>query len=288
MSLFLIIGGVVLSGLEIPSEIGDIGGRQAIAKHDFPGGLITITPLGAFPHPVTWSGIMTGTDAFSRTQKLDRLRALGNEVTLNYGQFAWSGVITSFAARPKHQWYVPYTITFEPIADLSGVGFVPFLLDTAETLLNGEVSAITSLIDVADGLELPGALGALAQGLLDVVGEALANGSGLVVNISTADRQAIDAGALALENACLPYALGTDPTTASPALDLSVRATAVTQIVGNPASGVRVVRAVNPNLFAVAQQFYGDASAWLQITQASGLPPDPQPIGILNLTVPLQ
>src|ERR1700743_2653351 len=160
MTLFVTIDGVVLSGFEVPSagDFGDIGGKQMLVKHEFPGGLITITPLGAFPHPVTWSGILTGSDAFARIQKLDRIRAVGNEVTLSYGQFAWSGYVAAFHAKPRHQWYVPYTITFEPTADLSGVGTVPFSLIDADTILATQVGAISDLISGSDGLSLPAPL----------------------------------------------------------------------------------------------------------------------------------
>lgn len=287
MSLFLILGNVVLSGFEVPSEIGDLGGRQSLVKHEFPGGLITITPLGAFPHPVSWSGILTGADAFDRSQKLDRIRAVGNEVTLSYGQFAWRGYVSAFSARPRHQWYVPYTVTFEPTLDLSGVGTVPFSPFDADTLMSLQVTAVDDLISAVDGLALPVPLSVGANALLDAVSLGLLNGDGTVAGIDTTDAQAINAAALALEATCLPYSLGTDPTTASPALDLSVRATAINQIVGNPASGVRLVQAINPNLFALAQQFYGNATQWTQIATASGLPPDPQPIGSFTLTVPM-
>lgn len=285
--LFLIIGNVVLSGLEIPQEIGDIGGRQSIVKHEFPGGLITITPLGAFPHPISWTGIMTGTDAFARSQQLDRLRALGNEVTLSYGEFAWTGVISAYAAKPKHQWYVPYTIQFEPTADLSGIGTVPFAPDSAETLLAGQTLAMGALINGDDGLALPATLMLGAGALLDAVSLGLLNGNGTVVSIDPDDAALINIAAVALENACLPYSLGTDPVVASPALDLSVRAVTINQIVGNPAGGVRLVRTINPNIFAVAAMYLGDATLWKSITDASGLPPDPQPVGAYTLTVPL-
>ena len=68
MTLYLILGGVVLSDFEVPEQIGDLGSRQTLVKHEFPGGLITITPLGSFPHPVTWNGLLTGADAFDRAQ----------------------------------------------------------------------------------------------------------------------------------------------------------------------------------------------------------------------------
>lgn len=285
--LYLTIGGVTLSGLEIPQELSPVGTRQSLVKHEFPGGVITIQPLGAFPDgPITWSGILTGTDAFGRSQKLQRLAATGDTVTLSYGPFAWTGVVSMYAAKPQHQWLVPYQITFEPIEDLSGVTTVPFSLEDAETILGTQVSAVTSLIDGDDGLSLPATVGAFATTMLSTVSQALLNGNGTVAGIDAEDATAITLTTTAVIDACLPYSLGADPTTSSPCLDMSVRATAINQIVGNPASGQRLVRAVNPNLFAVAQQYLGDASLWQDIATASGLPPDPQPIGTFTLTVP--
>jgi len=287
MTLFVQIDDVILSGFEIPQELGDIGGKQTLVKHEFPGGLITIKPLGAFPHPITWSGILTGTDAFARSQKLDRIRAVGNEVTLSYGQFAWSGYVASFHAKPKHQWFVPYTITFEPTVDLSGVGTIPFSLIDADSLLSGQVDSVNSLLNGDDGLPLPANLAIDATALLDAVSAGLLNGDGTVAGIQSSDQQAIAVAAAQTEADSLPYSLGTDPTQASPALDLSVAATAISQIVGNPVTGVRVIQVINPNIFALAQRYYGDVSLWQQITDASGLPPDPQPTGQFTLTVPM-
>lgn len=286
MTLFLSIGNVVLSGLEIPQELGKIGTRQNVVRNEFPGGIITLKALGAFPHPLSWSGILTGADAFSRSQQLQRIAALGQNVTLSYGPNAWSGLVQSYEATPKHQWLVPYMVAFEPDADLSGIGTVPFDLDSPEVILSGQVSAVTSLIDGDDGLTLPDPLAVGAQALLDTVSAGLLNGNGTVAGIGTASVAAISVAASNLETMCLPYALGTDPSTASPALDLSVQAVAITQTVGNPASGFKVIQTVNPNLFQIAARYYNDATKWLQIAQASGLPPDPQPIGMITLTVP--
>jgi hypothetical protein len=285
--LFLTIGDVVLSGLEIPEELGELGTQQTLVKHKFPGGIITIQPLGAFPQDtISWTGILTGTDAFARSQQLQRIAALGNEVTLSYGTFAWTGYVGSFSCKPKHQWLVPYTLVFEPIADLSGVGTVPFAPDSPESLLSGAVSSVQSLIGGDDGLPLPGTLGDTAQAMLDAVSTGLINGDGTVAGISATDAAAINVAAVAVENACLPYSLGTNPANASPALDLNVQAVSINQIVGNPTSGVRLVQTVNPNLFAVAAQYLGDARLWPSICAASNLPPDPQPVGAFTLTVP--
>ena len=286
MTLFLQIDDVIMSGLEIPEQLFGPGGTQSIVKHEFPGGLITITPLGAFPHAVKWSGLMTGADAFDRAQILDRKRTLGNEVVLSYGPFSWSGVITSFKADPKHQWLVPYDIMFEPAVDLSGIGTVPGGGESLESQLSGALGDISDLADGSDGLDMPAALVTPANALVTLVGGALLNGNGTVAGISTTDSLACIAASSALVALCLPYALGSDPTQASPALDLSAQASLVSFILNAVNIGTTQVRAINPNLFQVAQQYYGDPTRWTDVAMASGLPLDPQPIGEFVLQVP--
>lgn len=288
MTLFLQIDDVVMSGLEIPEQLMGPGGTQSLVKHEFPGGLITITPLGAFPNAIKWSGIMTGADAFDRAQILDRKRALGNEVVLSYGPFSWSGVISSFAANPKHQWLVPYEIMFEPTVDLSGIGTIPGGDESLESQLSGTLGDISDLVSGDDGLAMPVPLVAPANALIDLVNGALLNGNGTVAGIATADSLACIAASSALVALCLPYALGTDPTQASPALDLSAQASLVGFILNSVNIGTTQIRAINPNLFQVAQQYYGDATLWEQIATASDLPLDPQPIGSFVLQVPPQ
>lgn len=286
MTQFLKIGSVVLSGLEIPQELGDLGGRQTVVKHEFPGGVITIKTLGAFPHPVKWSGLMTGADAFARMQALDRLRAIGDEVELSFGVFAWSGVITEFKARPKHEFLVPYELAFEPTADLSGIGTIPFGDISPEAALGDALGAIDALAAGVDGLVLPDPLVDAANALTDLVGAALLNGNGTVAGMTPADVLVCSAAALALETLTLPYSGGSNPLVASPALDLSAQAAAVGFVLNSVNAGVREVRAINPNLFAIAQQFLGDAQRWGDIAAASGLGMDPQPTGAFTLQVP--
>src|SRR5262249_12398708 len=48
----------------------------------------------------------------------------------------------------------------------------------------------------------------------------------------------------------------------------------------------RVIYVVNPNLFELAAQYYGDASGYVRIMQANNMF-DPQPIGRFRLLVPV-
>src|ERR1039458_9617697 len=118
MSLPLKIGGVTFFGIEIPQTIGPFGGKQVLVPHEYAGGAKDIDSLGAFPHTVTWSGIFSQTAAFARAQSVDRIRAIGLPALLSYGPQLFIGKVSSFEYNPKHQFLIPYSITFEPIADL--------------------------------------------------------------------------------------------------------------------------------------------------------------------------
>lgn len=117
----LSIGGVTLFGVEIPETLTPLGTEQTHAVHKFPGGIKTIRNLGAFPLPFHWSGIMSGPTAMDRKVVLERMTATGQLVTFIYERFALEGVLVKFEAHPRHQFYVPYTATFEPLRDLSGL-----------------------------------------------------------------------------------------------------------------------------------------------------------------------
>jgi hypothetical protein len=287
--LFLTIGGpsgvVIFSALEIPEEFGPLGGKQVIVKHEFPGGYITEDDLGAFPLPLTWSGILTGTDAMARAQQIDRMRAQGADVTLSYGPFAWLGKIGSFTPKAKHQWLIPYQMMFEPSQDLSGVGVIPGAGTSAEQALSDQSMALDDVAAGDDGLALPDVLTAPAAGLDSAVQQGLANGDGTVAGIQPADSIAIAAAVTAVQLAAAPLIAGSDATQASPAADLAARAAAIGAVVASPKAAARYLLLINPNLFLLAAQYLGNSSLWTEIAAASGLS-DPQPTGQFTITIP--
>lgn len=286
MGMFVRVGGVVLSGFETPQELPGIGTRQQIVRHEFPGGEITIQPLGAFPHTVAWTGILTGRDAFPRAQRLQRLAALALSTTLSWGPWAWRGVVADFEAKAKHAFYVPYSLRFEPSRDLSGIGTVAGPGVSVDNVLGDGVTAIQDLQDGADGLALPGSLAAPAAALLSSISVGLLQGNGSLQGISVVNASTIAAAAAAVQVASIDLQ-GGDAATAAPAFGLGAQAAILGSLVGSPVRGVRVVRTVNPNLFRVAAQYLGDATRWGDIAALSGLS-DPQPVGQYDLTVPLQ
>jgi len=287
MPLNLTIGDVTFYSLELPEQIGPFGGTQTLVVHEFPGGTKTIDSLGAFPHTLTWSGIFTGPDAFARAFQLDRMRATSQVVELTYGPQAFSGKIANLKYNPKHQFFVPYTITFEAITDDSGIGAVSQSPVSADQSLSNELTDFNATVTGdGPGLALPSSLSGPAASLTASVQTGLQNGNGTVIGISQENETAIESSVTAIQTAAAPLIAGSDPTQASPALDLTAQAACIGAIIASPQAPARQLRMVNPNLFVVAAMYLGDATLWDEIADASGLPPDPQPIGIFTITVP--
>jgi len=283
----LSVGPVVFQDLEIPERFGPIGGYQAMARHAFPGGIITLQNFGPFPEPLRWGGYLTGAAAFDRSQQLDRLRATGQTVVLRYGRFAWIGVVSSYAAEPGHQYLVPYRITFEPQRDISGVGSAALGTVSAETQMAGLQASTTRLIAGAFGLTLPVSLVGVTTAMQSTTTQAMQNAGGQVANISTADALSIQSATQAVNATGAPLTTSSNASTAQPALEAMIIATGISTLVGTPGvSRPRTISTVNPNLFLLAQQYYGDQGQWTRIASANRLQ-DPQPRGTFpGLVIP--
>lgn len=121
MPITLQIDDIVLDGIEVPETIDSLGTKQAVVIKEFPGGARQIRNLGAFPLPFSFHGILSGPAAFDRKVALERKAATGQSIVLSYGPFAWLGQIVRFEAHPRHQFYCPYVLHFEPTQDLTGI-----------------------------------------------------------------------------------------------------------------------------------------------------------------------
>lgn len=78
-----------------------------------------------------------------------------------------------------------------------------------------------------------------------------------------------------------------DPMQESAALDAVNYAIAIGIIVNLSVNGGTAtnINVINPNLMALAAQYYGDATKWRIIADANGLT-DPQPTGQFSLNIP--
>lgn len=293
MATALTLGSVFFDAFEVPQNLSDLGGVQQVATHSYPGGYQTQQTFGAFPSPITWSGKLTGTTAMFRKNEIDRLRVAGKQVALSFGDKFLLGIVSSCKINVHHEWLIDYTITFDPRRDISS-GDGPDDLLSAFDLINqvlidlSDVIAFFQLI-TADGsrFSMPPALFPLAVTLFSTTQLAVVDSFGIVANIPPSSAAAIYAAAQALLDAAQPLAASTSPFISSPSLDLVGYASSIVNIVRLSEATQTTLQVVNPNLFLVAAQYYGDATRWRQIAVASSIsPPDPMPIGQFTLTIP--
>ena len=139
----LVLGSVTFQSTEIPEQLGQVGGTQMLAVHQFPGGAKTVQALGAFPLPITWEGWLIGATALTRSSQIDRIRATGNQVTLSFGANSWSGYVREFASDIRHQYMVRYKVTFEVVKDNSASASLPAAQTSPSTAFGNSISALS-------------------------------------------------------------------------------------------------------------------------------------------------
>lgn len=285
MPLAMSIGGVDLLDFELPEELSGVGGTQNIAEKEFPGGTITEQELGAFPLPVTWSGYLTGPTAFARQQTIDAMRAAGQDIEISYGPYAWIGKIKSFSSKVKHQFLVQYQMDFSPSQDLSAASQTGGGAIGIDSLLSTAVGALSSVVGGGSGLALPASMLPDITTLTSTVSSGLLAGNGLISGLSPDALSAIVLAASAVNTDATPIIAGDDATLASPALDASAYASNISAIASSAYAPILQFKALNPNLFMLSQEYYGDPSRWGDIATASGIT-DPQPIGNYTIQIP--
>lgn len=286
-SINFILGNISFNGLAAPEMLDKLGGTQVAAFHDYPGGTRTFQTFGAFPDPISWSGILVGPNAFDTAQAIDRIRIAGRPVALSYERFGYEGVVTHFNPKPKHQWYVPYEIHFMPTSDLSGGASPPSVFnDTFRELLQ-QLSFLSDLYagEAANLLALPATLSVPVSNVILVTNAALTAANNSVDNISAHDSAVVQAALAELKTAAAPLIISTDPTQSSPALDAVMSANAIGTVINSVSLPRWQVQSINPNLLTLAAQYLGDSSRWRDIAALNGLN-DPQPVGQFNIRIP--
>ena len=290
MAVLFALGSVEFFGTEVPEQLLGLGGREAIAVHEFPGGTRTIQPFGAFPTPIRWNGILTGSLALERSVQIDRMRVSGQQVPLIYGPFYWLGYVQSFIPEPRHEWLVPYKLVFQPEVDLSGAKTPSTSTATPESAMSAQLNTLSALQQgTGAGLwTLPSALSSPVGTLITDTTDGLAAATGgLVSGIAPADATTILSDVSTLQAAAKPLLESTAASTSSPAMDAYVAAGVIGTLVRTAATTAKwTISAVNPNLWMLAAQYLGDATRWQEIAALNGLT-SPLQLGTYpNLMIP--
>ena len=290
-NLQLQLGSVHFLDFEIPESF-PVGGTQSIAVREFPGGRKTIQTFGPFPRLIQWSGKLFGTDAFARYVVIDQLRSKGDQQTLTYGPFEYKGVIKTFNADVKFQWMVDYEIEFEVAEDLSaGAIQAPDLLPIEPILTNA-----SNQLAVPPAVNDP--TGTIAQGVVDFkkdLNRTLGLSGGTVGGMTDDDVKRLTGQ---LDNIQMDIQQQLDGLRADNVDDLVKMASlkqfdldlkSINSMFDVDEQRIftesKVITAVNPDLFAIAGNEYGDPSKWDIIAKANGLF-DPQPTGPYSLLIP--
>jgi hypothetical protein len=109
MTTTVTLGLVTLEAFEIPATIA-FGGKQHLAVHDLPGGGRVIDVLGGTDTDITFSGIISGSDADTRAQLLDALRISGATIPLSWGEQFFLVIISEANFNYRKPWWIPYQL----------------------------------------------------------------------------------------------------------------------------------------------------------------------------------
>jgi hypothetical protein len=106
----LLLGGISFQGFEIPERI-NFGGTQRLVVHKLVGGNRTVDALGSDGDDIEWSGRFRGSSALQRAQAIDRMRQLGQPVTLTWGGLTYQVVIAVASFQYERSYEIPYRIS---------------------------------------------------------------------------------------------------------------------------------------------------------------------------------
>jgi len=310
------LGDFVFGSLEIPAEI-NFGGAQRLAVHELVGGTKVVDAMGRSDDPITWSGMLLGggkdvsgnaifSGAVDRAQYLDQLRVAGQPLDLTWGRFKYRVVVREFKGNYQKSYLIPYHITVEVIQDetspVTAAGSPP--IDSAigdddadaATLAAaiGDQTLIGYMSNVSAAIAAVSTFTTAPQSQINSVLQPIVSAQAQV-GVLTAAATSTIAGATAF-GGLVPGA-----PTATSATQMSAQVAAMTQLsnlrtlgsilgrmqrnLGSANSSPRTVATAGGNLFQIAEQQYGEASAWTGIAQANGLT-DPFIQGTKVLQIP--
>jgi len=141
----LILGGIIFDEWSTPKRIC-LGGAQAMAVHKLPGGSRVIDTLGPDDSDYNWSGTFYGNDAQSKVRALDALRISGAVVPLVWGGNFWSVIVSHFEASPERYpqlWHYDITVV---VAVNSMAGALGAITQGIDQLLGADMATGMSLV----------------------------------------------------------------------------------------------------------------------------------------------
>lgn len=110
------LGGIEFSGFEVP-ELVPLGGEQAHSVKDFPGGDRQVQSFGYHRRPLTWTGILIGSDALKRHQALETMCDTGKAVTWSFGNQLADVLVTRYHPDLMDRFEIHYALEMVVVQD---------------------------------------------------------------------------------------------------------------------------------------------------------------------------
>ncbi len=301
----LTLGDFTFALFEIPEQI-TFGGEQKLAVHELIGGKRVIDALGRADATLSWQGRFIGQNALDRARYLDGLRAAGKPLLLTWAAFSYQVLIRSFTVDYQRQYQMLYQIECEVLED-STQAVTTIVEPGVDRLIAEDMTEAESLVNGMGDGPLSTLFGLFNQAIRTVSTVASAVSSGLnSVLQPLADLRLRLSILLTQVNAVVRNAstlggLIPDSSVARRANRLLSQTNAMAQlpkliqldrVLGRisanltaTSSSARQLNVAGGNLYTLAAQEYGDATAWQTIAQANHLT-DPMIHGVQTLTIP--
>lgn len=304
----LMLGEFEFMEFEVPQRMV-IAGRQKTVQHQLIGGRCIVDVLGTEYEPLTWSGIITGSQSGERVSALERMRDAGHPVVLTLDDYRFTVVITAFSPVYEFVWRRPYTIEVAIVRNEGAPDKEDALTGALRGLIDSDLGRALGLSKIINIDAVTETVQHLHQAVKQVSDFAHATVEQVqaVVRPLIAARNIIQHELAVLESAAREITTlgGLIPgqpvsrtvTNLLTQLDHATHIPALYHLqdvlgrlnknihTGQTADGVRAVTLSGGNLYQVASEQYGDASLWTSIAYANGMP-DPQLSGIHTLKIP--
>ncbi|MDF7627725.1 hypothetical protein PUG46_00410 [Erwiniaceae bacterium L1_55_4] len=304
----LVLGDFEFLDFEVPERLA-LPGRQKTVLHQMVGGKRVIDVLGVEYDPLSWSGVITGSESGDRVKALERMRDAGEKLTLTLDSYSFTVVITSFTPVYEFIYRRPYSIEVAIVANNASPLKVDALTGALQGLLDSDIGQALGLSDIIDVSTVTSAVTTVQSAVKEVTDFAHATVEQVqaVVRPIIAAQTIVQQQISQLESAASQITTlgGLVPgnpisTTVSNLLSQADQSTRIPALYslqnvlgrlnknvnsGQTADGVRTVTLSGGNLYQVASDQYGDASLWSSIASANDLT-DPQLSGINTLTIP--
>jgi hypothetical protein len=274
------------AAFELPREGLPFEWTQKVAITDFIGGYRSAQALGEFLEPITWTGVLLGSNAETRSFALQKLESAADVVTLTYSGISIDGVVTKYKAHYLNQFEIEYTLTFEPLVDNSSPAAAAG--STPNTVLaGGQNNIISQSTAPASGYTFPATTQQAVSNLNDSINNVLQSSGNDITQASSSDTASLQNQITSIQDALAPLASGTDPIAASAASDLSNSLDLISSTLSSTTQPLTTQTIVDPDLMQLSTYYYGSPSHWQTIAAANpAVGNDPYPTGTYSLIIP--